>query len=553
MYRRAAMVALFLETLLHADPQSQPPDAAPEPIVLKSTSHAVQLDVFVTDPSGRPVHGLQKSEFVVTDDGRPRDIRIFPGEIDANQAASPSTAREPAPGMYSNRLGMRDSRIVTVIVIDAAPRPEGLQKNTGLLASTRPEFWFSTVRWQAINAIHRMTPGQTMAIYAASPDLRIVQDYTSDPDRLEASLQAFVPPPLPKVRGKKQPQKIDVLVPPMLSALRGAAARMSGASGRKSVIWVSQAYGTDLDLSSLGEATDATIDAFNNARIPLYAVDARFSPTCDPPDFSTGIPGPGQVDRAEVVTLRCAQPPDVSDEWMRYLANNTGGRAFSAGAVSGVRWQEPSPSGGGPIRGGSYRLEMGGHGLIDDALRFAVDDSRYAYVMGFYVPEAEMDGKVHTLSVTLPGKPRLELRYRTRYTASASVAAPPAAQELAGTDSKPEPVSALNADRVGIDAKAEIAAKNELRVSLSLAPETVTKTTDGVVVLDATFTQTGVSGKQLAKFQDTVRVSAPETPTEMVPYSRALKLISGAILLHIRIRDQATNRVGTIAIPIGKQ
>ena len=103
-----------------------------------------------------------------------------------------------------------------------------------------------------------------------------------------------------------------------------------------------------------------------------------------------------------------------------------------------------------------------------------------------------------------------------------------------------------------MDARVDVAAKNELRVSLALAPETVTRTADGAIVLDATFTQTDDSGRQLAKIQETVRVRVPESPTEMVAYSRVLKLINGAVLLHIRIRDQATNRAGTIAIPIDK-
>jgi len=72
-------------------------------------------------------------------------------------------------------------------------------------------------------------------------------------------------------------------------------------------------------------------------------------------------------------------------------------------------------------------------------------------------------------------------------------------------------------------------------------------------VVDATFTQTDDTGKQLAKLQETVRAPAPETQTDMVRYVRALKLINGAVLLHIGIRDQATNRVGSIAIPIEKQ
>jgi len=107
---------------------------------------------------------------------------------------------------------------------------------------------------------------------------------------------------------------------------------------------------------------------------------------------------------------------------------------------------------------------------------------------------------------------------------------------------------------VGIDGKIEVTAKtkNELRDFLTLALEAVTGTADGAIVIDATFTQTDDSGKQLAKIEETVRVPSPEAPTDMVPYTRALKLANGAILLHVRIHDQATNRVGSIAIPIGK-
>ena len=72
-------------------------------------------------------------------------------------------------------------------------------------------------------------------------------------------------------------------------------------------------------------------------------------------------------------------------------------------------------------------------------------------------------------------------------------------------------------------------------------------------MLDATFTQTDESGKQLAKIQETVRVAAPETQTDMVPYTRAMKLSKGAALLQIRIRDQATNRAGSVTVPIGKK
>jgi hypothetical protein len=172
--------------------------------------------------------------------------------------------------------------------------------------------------------------------------------------------------------------------------------------------------------------------------------------------------------------------------------------------------------------------------------------------MGFYVAEAEMDGRAHVLSVTLPAKPKFELRYRSRYTASAIATSPTVTPELTGPAAKPQPVGPLPSDEVGIDAKIETAAKNELRVSLALAPETVSRVADGTIVLDATFSQTDGRGKQLAKVQDSVGVPAPETPSDMVPYGRTLKRINGAVLLHITIRDQATNRAGSIVIPIGQ-
>ncbi len=81
--------SLILSALLAAATAAAQP---PEPI-LKSSSLAVQMEVFVNDPSGHPVHGLHKNDFTITDNGRPRDIRIFSGEIDAND--EPRSPRSP--------------------------------------------------------------------------------------------------------------------------------------------------------------------------------------------------------------------------------------------------------------------------------------------------------------------------------------------------------------------------------------------------------------------------------------------------------------------------
>src|SRR6185312_12199314 len=134
---------------------------------------------------------------------------------------------------------------------------------------------------QAKQAISGLQPGQTMAIYAMCPDLRVVQDYTSDVGLLLASLNAFVIP-----RASSAPSAV-----PMLSALREIAGRMSGSPGRKSIVWISQGYGEELSSAAIRSATDTTVAALNDVNVSLYAVDARFNPTCQEPlpDMSPGL------------------------------------------------------------------------------------------------------------------------------------------------------------------------------------------------------------------------------------------------------------------------
>jgi VWFA-related protein len=462
------------------------------------------MDVLVVDASGRPVHGLQQKDFAVTDNGHPRDIQIFGGEIDAD---------ETAPRVFSNRLGLKDSRIVTAIVIDGVRRPENINM-------------FALPLGQAKQAISGLQPGQTMAIYAMCPDLRVVQDYTSDVGLLLASLNAFVIP-----RASSAPSAA-----PMLSALRDLAGRMSGSPGRKSIVWISQGYGEELSSAAIRSATDTTVAALNDVNVSLYAVDARFNPTCREPlqDMNPGL--------SRVVTDSpfCFQTRDPSDDWMEDLAQATGGRAFTNADINAVRTQVRDAQGHMVSSQTRYQFSRGGS-AVDEALRFAVDDSRYAYELGFYVPEPELDGKLHTLAATLPGKPKYALRYRSGYLASANVTAPPAAPEQAGLE-------------VGIDATVDIAAaQHELHVSLALDPATLTRRANGAITIDETFIETDDSGRQLAKVQETVPVPAPGLQDEMLRYTRSIKLIRGAVQLHITIRDPATKKSGSLAIPITKQ
>lgn len=536
---RAAIPVLFLLVVRLAVPQSTESQSHPD-TALRSISRVVQLDVLVIDTDGRAVHGLQQEDFAVTDNGRPRSIQIFAGEIDADRTAS-STATAPQ-GSFSNRFHLNTSRIATAMVIDAILRPDGLQQEAGIFPPRPPDGMIALVRGQARHAISRLAPGQTMAIYAVCPELRVVQDYTSDPDRLLESLNSFVVPHASNATGRKQPRTIEELVTPMLSALREIAKRMSESSGRKSIVWISQAYGTGLNREMVKGLGEETVAALNEVNVPLYAVDARFNPTCQ---YTYPAMNPRERGMATRYPL-CFQPRDTSDEWMEWLALATGGRAFSAGTVDAVSSEVRDNDGRMTSGLGSYQLSRGA-GAIGEAFRLALDDSRDSYELGFYVPESELDGTLHTLGVKVPSKPKYGLRYRSGYTASASVTGPPSLRE----QTRPSPVGKFNSDEVGIDAMLDIApTEHELRVSLSLDPETVTRAANNTVIIDETFTETDGSGKPIAKIRETVPVASFAQRDGMIRYIRSVKLAKGAVLLHITIRDQATKRVGSLIIPI---
>src|SRR5687768_957153 len=144
---------------------------------LKVETRVVQVSVAVKDARGRPVRDLRKEDFTVTDEGKPRVIALFSGEQDqAGPAPRPTSL---PPNVFSNRFGTgASSGRVTAILIDGV--------NTGWGAQ-------GYGRLQAIAAVDRMAPGESIALYAMKPDLVILQDYTTDRKLLWKALQSFWP------------------------------------------------------------------------------------------------------------------------------------------------------------------------------------------------------------------------------------------------------------------------------------------------------------------------------------------------------------------------
>src|ERR1700704_3152799 len=67
--------------------------------VFKASSNLVIVNVEVKDKSGKPMEGLKKSDFVVTEDGKPQPVSVFEFQKLTGETAPPlNLATVAAPG-----------------------------------------------------------------------------------------------------------------------------------------------------------------------------------------------------------------------------------------------------------------------------------------------------------------------------------------------------------------------------------------------------------------------------------------------------------------------
>jgi VWFA-related protein len=166
-------IAIAVLLLLAAQ---QPP---PRP-QFKTGVNLVEVDVIVTDRSGRPVKGLGKDDFEVFEDGRPVELASF-SAFDLPEA--PENASIPAPDRSGSGYGSNeqpeDGRVILVVLDDYHVSFDG-----GRIAAVR-----SVVR----RLIERLGPSDQVAIIATSGRQSMQAEFTADKARLLAAVNNFFP------------------------------------------------------------------------------------------------------------------------------------------------------------------------------------------------------------------------------------------------------------------------------------------------------------------------------------------------------------------------
>lgn len=142
----------------------------PAPIIQTRTNLVIE-DVVVTDRAGNPVHGLQRSDFIISEKGKPQQIRTFD-----EHAARPSAPVQPLdlpPGVFTNYAPAPNSSALNVLLLDTLNTP--LQDQ-------------AYARQQLLQYIRTAPAGQRLAIFGLTTHLILLQGFTSDPAILRAAI-----------------------------------------------------------------------------------------------------------------------------------------------------------------------------------------------------------------------------------------------------------------------------------------------------------------------------------------------------------------------------
>jgi VWFA-related protein len=315
---KLSFVTSALLGLLAAVPLvSQTPAPAQTPAVdptapeayLQINSHAVLVDVIVTDKNGVPVPGLKQDAFKVTEQGKPQTVSFFE-EHKLKTSEKPLDFPALPPNVYSNFSPIGTPAAVNILLLDSLNTPLTDQ---------------SYIHKQAITFLKTMKPGQRMAIFTMSGGLRYIQGFTDDPAKLMAALvykkNGSVEAPSFLASAEEADAQEEVIAgmnsphiltdphdpggpsanPAMTAALvnffqetsiaetadreyrtlhnlQQLASFLAAFPGRKNLIWFSESFPINLfgatDPRFEGDVKK-TIDLFTAARIAVYPVDAR--------------------------------------------------------------------------------------------------------------------------------------------------------------------------------------------------------------------------------------------------------------------------------------
>jgi VWFA-related protein len=257
------MVALifFAGGLLPAQQNSSPSHAQTSDLVFRSVVNRVILDVVVTDAQGKPVHGLTRRDFSVTEDNVPQRVLTFDvHNLDAASESVPPNLPPLPANTFLNLPPVPERGPLYILLLD-------------LVNTEMPDQMWA--RQQLLKFIEGKPAGTRFAVFVLSDALRLVQGFTTDKDLLFAAVDPQHPRHhVPKVflYSRNYGEGDRGL---MVSVFQDIARYLDGLPGRKNVMWMADSFPMSLspvegDPYDLNDDIKETIDTLARGQVAVY-------------------------------------------------------------------------------------------------------------------------------------------------------------------------------------------------------------------------------------------------------------------------------------------
>jgi VWFA-related protein len=285
-----------------AKESSASPTTPPNPVpVFHAETRLVVVDVVVTDKHGQPVTDLKKDDFTLTEDGKAQELKFFEPHVpEAQPKALPKI--DLPPNQYTNFPLQKPASSVNVVLFDTLNTPVADQMYA---------------RWQMIQFIKALPPGKPVALFTLGNSLKMIAGFTTNSDDLVAAAEkvrpavnnveedasgAQVAPPDPagpslgtsaemtdeltRFAFEETAFRVGDRVQQTLDAFNQLANALSGYSGRKNLLWLSEVFPITLDPDALSGARLGTMRGYtevlkqsaallSSSQISVYPIDVR--------------------------------------------------------------------------------------------------------------------------------------------------------------------------------------------------------------------------------------------------------------------------------------
>jgi VWFA-related protein len=501
----ACVISLALCVMSAQEPAAQNQKKSPKK-TFRTTTRLVVVDIVATDDKGMPVRDLTSEDFAVTENNDPQNVIDF----SFHQPGSVQTLAHQLPGnVFTNSPQYTGNSALNVILLDAintdfsnhAYAQDMLVKYLG----TSPKL-------------------QPTAVYALENNLRLLHDFTTDPQALREAITHY------KGIGVSHLATVDAAASPFTqrgtfrntaqgrgSAFRGMiflAQTLAGYPGRKNLIWISEGFPLSLYPDSTMADEVLLVEDFSPI-VEKIADDLMASQVALYPISAAGV---SKDDQFSAQTA------------MASMAQRTGGKTFF------------------------------NRNDIDMGVRTSLDDGSTYYTLEYYPSNKTWNNKFRHIRVKV-NRPGVKLQYRDGYYANnpAVVLGPEtmSSEFSQALDISAPALTAVSFQSAVMPASPQTGTK--LSVIFHIDPRTIQfqRGSDGLehAELNCVVWAYPKKGDPVRAEGGTVIAGLPPEEYEKMrksffPCQRTLDLKQGQYTLRLGVLDRTANLIGTLTTPL---